>query len=737
MPTTEKTVFPTLPTLWPKENAHKAHFALKPVRKLNAVDATSVSAEDTADGTETALVSQRATVSSEGTIAGKKIHFLGMDDENADLETARTLYLTLLIVSIILFVSNLAAIVICCLYRSAVKGLAGMTDTKLRRLTRLSALLAVPAVILFAAVCFTGGMLCFINHSLAEAPDECAIAITTEPEEALPSEGEDSSRDLDVGKVGGDTGKAIPPADNTPVCKHVFALKATDKYLVSAANCSSPAVYHESCSRCGATGTATFSAGERNPNKHTSLTYGMWLINASEHWRTCTCAGCGYEKTERGSHTWVDDGKTPCICGATNPGPRPTAPTEATTASTEATTAPTEAMTAPTETTAVPTTEKTVFPTLPTLWPKENAHKAHFALKPVRKLNAVDATSVSAEDTADGTETALVSQGATVSSDGSAAGKLIHLLGLDDENADLEAGRTLYLTLFLICIVFLAADVAGIVILSGRIRRGRRIESISAVPKTQSLKRGTTGFDFAKVHGQGARRYQQDSHGMTPVMNGEGVFAIVADGMGGLSGGEQVSQQIVMQALNHMADITSAQVKIALPEMLSRVNGAVNKMLGPDGLYKSGSTLVAVLVVRDRLRWISVGDSRIYLYRDGWMNQLTQDHDLLQEWMPDILSGKRSYAEALADPEGKKLTSFIGMGELKYIDSCTSPIRILPGDRIVLMSDGVYNSVPAETMADILRKNPDVQRAAGMLHKAVRAAANPHQDNYTAEILAF
>ena len=635
-----------------------------------------------------------------------------------------------------------------------------MAGKKLRRLSRLRVLLAVLAVILFAAVCFTGGMLCFINHSLAEDSGEPTTETTTEPEEpsssedTQPSEEEKSEPDLDAGKVGGETDTAALPVG----CQHVFAQKVADKYLKSAANCASPAVYHESCSRCGATGTGTFTTGDKNPDKHASLSYGKWVNTGDEHRRTCKCAKCGYEGEERGSHVWSDDGKTPCICGATNPESRPTkpteattapteattapteattAPTEATTAPTEATTAPTKATTAPTETTAVPTTEKTVFPTLPTLWPKENAHKAHFALKPVRKLNAVDATSVSAEDTADGTETALVSQGATVSSDGSAAGKLIHLLGLDDENADLEAGRTLYLTLFLICIVLLAADVVGIVILSGRIRRGRRIDSISAVPKTQSLKRGTTGFDFAKVHGQGARRYQQDSHGMTPVMNGEGVFAIVADGMGGLSGGEQVSQQIVMQALNHMADITSAQVKIALPEMLSRVNGAVNKMLGPDGLYKSGSTLVAVLVVRDRLRWISVGDSRIYLYRDGWMNQLTQDHDLLQEWMPDILSGKRSYAEALADPEGKKLTSFIGMGELKYIDSCTSPIRILPGDRIVLMSDGVYNAVPAETMADILRKNPDVQRAAGMLHKAVRAAANPHQDNYTAEILAF
>ncbi len=694
-----------------------------------------------------------------------------------------------------------------------------MAGKKLRRLSRLRVLLAVLAVILFAAVCFTGGMLCFINHSLAEDPGGPPDEIITEPEEpsssedTQPSEEEKTEPDLDAGKVGGETDTAALPVG----CQHVFVQKVAERYLKSAANCASPAVYHESCSRCGATGTGTFTTGDKNPDKHTSLSYGDWGMTQTEHWRTCTCAGCGYENTERVPHTWgnpdkdgvqrctacqakkpdtgggntgdgntnagegnasagggnsnvgegntntgdgnasagggnasagggnsnVGEGNTNAGEGNTNAGEGNASAGGGNSNVGEGNTNAGEGNTNAGEGNASAgggnsnIGEGNNKSGAKTPKPNRLAPPTHFALKPVRKLNAVDATSVSAEDTADGTETALVSQGATVSSDGSAAGKLIHLLGLDDENADLEAGRTLYLTLFLICIVLLAADVVGIVILSGRIRRGRRIEPISVVPKTQSLKRGTAGFDFAKVHGQGARRYQQDSHGMTPVMNGEGVFAIVADGMGGLSGGEQVSQQIVMQALNHMADITSAQVKIALPEMLSRVNGAVNKMLGPDGLYKSGSTLVAVLVVRDRLRWISVGDSRIYLYRDGWMNQLTQDHDLLQEWMPDILSGKRSYAEALADPEGKKLTSFIGMGELKYIDSCTSPIRILPGDRIVLMSDGVYNAVPAETMADILRKNPDVQRAAGMLHKAVRAAANPHQDNYTAEILAF
>ena len=59
-----------------------------------------------------------------------------------------------------------------------------MAGKKLRRLSRLRVLLAVLAVVLFAAVCFTGGMLCFINYSLAEGPDGGPTTeTTTEPEE--------------------------------------------------------------------------------------------------------------------------------------------------------------------------------------------------------------------------------------------------------------------------------------------------------------------------------------------------------------------------------------------------------------------------------------------------------------------------------------------------------------------------------------------------------------------------
>ena len=242
---------------------------------------------------------------------------------------------------------------------------------------------------------------------------------------------------------------------------------------------------------------------------------------------------------------------------------------------------------------------------------------------------------------------------------------------------------------------------------------------------------------IAKVHCIGGRSYQQDSLGHTQVLGGSGTLAMVADGMGGLSSGDQVSQQIIMTGLNYAAAMTSVTEANPLVDMVGQVNADVNRMLGPDLIYKCGSTLIAVLAVKDRFHWISVGDSRIYLYRAGFVNQLNTDHDLMQLWMPEILSGDRSYAAAAQDPEGRKVTSFIGMGELKYLDYSRQAIRLRRGDRLVLMTDGVYGAVPPETMAVIFKANQNVSDAAQALEQAVREAALPHQDNYTALILGF
>lgn len=245
------------------------------------------------------------------------------------------------------------------------------------------------------------------------------------------------------------------------------------------------------------------------------------------------------------------------------------------------------------------------------------------------------------------------------------------------------------------------------------------------------------GISLGKIHDIGRRDYQQDSFGQTAVLRNTGILAVLADGMGGLSGGERVSQKIVMEALTFGSTLQANQVPTALPGMVAGINRAVNQMLGPKGLYTSGSTVVSALITGNALRWISVGDSRIYLYRDGQLSQLSRDHDLLQDWMPDILEGKRSMAEALRDPDGRKLTSFIGMGELRHVDYNRTPIPLLPGDRVLLMSDGVYGTVSDAEMAAILRDCGSVQLAASHIGQRIMGAALPYQDNYTLIVLGY
>ena len=245
------------------------------------------------------------------------------------------------------------------------------------------------------------------------------------------------------------------------------------------------------------------------------------------------------------------------------------------------------------------------------------------------------------------------------------------------------------------------------------------------------------GISIGKIHDIGRRDYQQDSFGQTAVLRNTGILAVLADGMGGLSGGERVSQKIVMEALTFGSTLQANQVPTALPGMVAGINRAVNQMLGPKGLYTSGSTVVSALITGNALRWISVGDSRVYLYRDGQLSQLSRDHDLLQDWMPDILEGKRSMAEALRDPNGRKLTSFIGMGELRHVDYNRTPIALLPGDRVLLMSDGVYGTVSDAEMAAILRDCGSVQLAASHIGQRIMGAALPYQDNYTLIVLGY
>ncbi len=243
-----------------------------------------------------------------------------------------------------------------------------------------------------------------------------------------------------------------------------------------------------------------------------------------------------------------------------------------------------------------------------------------------------------------------------------------------------------------------------------------------------------TGIKIGNAQDIGARNEQQDSFGISNMQDefvqSNGILAIVADGMGGMSNGSQYSKLTVQTALQSFNnEIPEKDDETTLLRILKRVTDAIDN----SGLEGGGSTLVAVLIREKLLHFISVGDSRIYLMRNGGLIQLNREHVYGRELDDMVANGLKDAEEAAADPQRAALTSFIGISSEMKVDRNIRPIPLYSGDKIVLMSDGIYGFISEGEMKELLLQEP--MSAAEAIRNAVVAKQNPQQDNLTIVIL--
>ncbi len=238
------------------------------------------------------------------------------------------------------------------------------------------------------------------------------------------------------------------------------------------------------------------------------------------------------------------------------------------------------------------------------------------------------------------------------------------------------------------------------------------------------------------IHCQGARESQQDSYAVSSreVAATHGVLALVADGMGGLANGDQVSQAVISAMTDSFFNMggTPEEILLGMTEM---ANQRVNQLLGPQGIKRGGSTLVAGLARSNRFFYVSIGDSRICLYRDGQLIQLNREHVYVHDLQLQALNGGGNLLDAPNHQRAAGLTSYLGMGQLKYVDIPAQPVKIRGGDKFILMSDGVYNALKSRELSDYLEFT--AEEAAKKIEQAISDKAYPNQDNFTAVILEF
>jgi protein phosphatase len=204
----------------------------------------------------------------------------------------------------------------------------------------------------------------------------------------------------------------------------------------------------------------------------------------------------------------------------------------------------------------------------------------------------------------------------------------------------------------------------------------------------------------------------------------------VADGMGGHAAGE-VAALTAIQALKDafQHDHTSDGLVVATREANRSVWQRAQSQATMRGM---GTTLVALALVNDggeeQLAIVNVGDSRVYLLRQGEFEQLTTDHSLVQALIDD---GQLSQAEADIHPQRHVLTRALGIDPDVPVDV----LDVLPvkGDRFLLCSDGLTKEVDDKKVASVLRRVGQPGEAARELVKEARSQGG--SDNITVVVV--
>ncbi|WP_195210423.1 protein phosphatase 2C domain-containing protein [Actinomarinicola tropica] len=209
-------------------------------------------------------------------------------------------------------------------------------------------------------------------------------------------------------------------------------------------------------------------------------------------------------------------------------------------------------------------------------------------------------------------------------------------------------------------------------------------------------------------------------HNEDAVLAGPDVFA-VADGMGGHAGGE-VASGIAVAGLADLPDLTTSDDPASLVvAALGQVNAEIRRRAaGDDGVAGMGTTIAGIArVAGPRLLVFNLGDTRVYRFRAGRLDQLTEDHSVVGEL---TRRGEITADEARHHPHRHVVTRALGVES--DIRPMVATIDVAVGDCFLVASDGLFNELHDDQMGDLLATPGTVEsRARALLDAALLRGA--------------
>lgn len=240
---------------------------------------------------------------------------------------------------------------------------------------------------------------------------------------------------------------------------------------------------------------------------------------------------------------------------------------------------------------------------------------------------------------------------------------------------------------------------------------------------------------FAAGQITGGREYQEDDYGL---IEGGGIDAggsevlLLADGMGGHVSGDTASKTIVKtfaETYNRTGGPVTGRLRACLEAANNALADETSRNPELDGM---GATVAAAAASQRGLEWISVGDSPLWLFREGRLRRLNEDHSMAPMLASLVAAGRMTEKQAAMASNRHVLRSAVTGDEIRLIDVSSRPVAVRKNDRVLLASDGLM-TLKEEEIARILREmnGMPLDDAVGSLIEAVEAAGDPYQDNTT------
>ncbi|MCV3273120.1 PP2C family protein-serine/threonine phosphatase [Roseobacter sinensis] len=250
-------------------------------------------------------------------------------------------------------------------------------------------------------------------------------------------------------------------------------------------------------------------------------------------------------------------------------------------------------------------------------------------------------------------------------------------------------------------------------------------------------------FDAASALSQGRRSYQEDAV-IADFSRGSDVgLAVLADGMGGHAAGDVASKIVVTEVFSELMFQRGdpAAFEETVTQTLLDAAMAANACLrhhvaAHPETHGMGATLVATVILNRNLYWISVGDSPLFLFRNGTLSQLNEDHSMAPQIDFMVKSGLLNTEEARCHPDRNTLTSVLFGEEVPRIDCPDEPLELRGDDVLIVASDGLQ-FLTDEEITEVLVTHQDAHSSeiADNLLARLSDLQDPDLDNVSFSIV--